>query len=537
MSSEAAAPPSRDGSRQARTPLGVRQARHRRDLRARLSKLASNSSPRRHARLAREAGLPVRAVDDLTGFPEMMDGRLKDAPSPSSTAASSASATTLTTSPPPKSTASSGSTSSASTSTVRATAARPRPPRRLRHRADRHRRPTMIRPPRRTTRTSPSSSRPRATTAFLGELEPRTARSAGRRAAPSPARPSTPPPATTPPSPAGSASRPAPSPGPLRSRVREDDGAARTARTRPSAPPTTRRSATARTRSHGAAAQGKQLSYNTCSTSTRPPPRRRTDRPGLRDRQAQHPCGAALGEGGYDAYERAFSCDPPLRLRWHRRHQPRSRRSDRQADHHALHRSRHRPHIQPAALEVLASKPNLRVLEDRERRFRRGIDPEYPRPRRRHAHAGPRHRPGRPLPVRSRHRPPPLRIRVGKSPLRLARVRPPRQEQTPSSSPRDRTTVGIGAGQKSRVDSVRLASTSRASTPSTAPSSPPNAFSRLPTVPKLAIDSGVRAIIQPGGSVRDDEVIEAANKRALRWSSRIGRHFGTKRAGGVVGSA
>ena len=49
--------------------------------------------------------------------------------------------------------------------------------------------------------------------------------------------------------------------------------------------------------------------------------------------------------------------------------------------------------------------------------------------------------------------------------------------------------------------------------------SPPTPTSRSPTVPSSRIDAGVTAIIQPGGSVRDLEVIEAIDARAARWCS------------------
>ena len=73
-------------------------------------------------------------------------------------------------------------------------------------------------------------------------------------------------------------------------------------------------------------------------------------------------------------------------------------------------------------------------------------------------------------------------------------------------------TVGIGAGQMSRVDSVRLAIEKARSGLETAVMAS-DAYFPFPDAPQLAIDAGVTAIIQPGGSIRDAEVIAAADER------------------------
>jgi phosphoribosylaminoimidazolecarboxamide formyltransferase / IMP cyclohydrolase len=88
-------------------------------------------------------------------------------------------------------------------------------------------------------------------------------------------------------------------------------------------------------------------------------------------------------------------------------------------------------------------------------------------------------------------------------------------------------TVGIGAGQMSRVDSVRIAvdkaNASELELDGTVMAS--DAFFPFADGPQLAIDAGVRAIIQPGGSQRDLEVIEACDAAgaAMVFTSR--RHF------------
>ena len=70
-------------------------------------------------------------------------------------------------------------------------------------------------------------------------------------------------------------------------------------------------------------------------------------------------------------------------------------------------------------------------------------------------------------------------------------------------------TIGIGAGQISRVDAVRIAVQKAGSLPEALAGhrSPPTRSSRSPTA-RIALDAGITAIIQPGGSVRDAEVVD-----------------------------
>jgi phosphoribosylaminoimidazolecarboxamide formyltransferase/IMP cyclohydrolase len=88
-------------------------------------------------------------------------------------------------------------------------------------------------------------------------------------------------------------------------------------------------------------------------------------------------------------------------------------------------------------------------------------------------------------------------------------------------------TVGIGAGQMSRVDSVRIAVDKAAaagiSLDGAALAS--DAFFPFADGPKLAIDAGVRAIIQPGGSQRDNEVVEASDAADIAMVFTARRHF------------
>jgi phosphoribosylaminoimidazolecarboxamide formyltransferase/IMP cyclohydrolase len=74
---------------------------------------------------------------------------------------------------------------------------------------------------------------------------------------------------------------------------------------------------------------------------------------------------------------------------------------------------------------------------------------------------------------------------------------------------RDLQTIGIGAGQMSRVDAVRIAieKAAAAGHDVTGSSLASDAFFPFPDGPRLALDAGTAAIVQPGGSRRDDDVI------------------------------
>jgi phosphoribosylaminoimidazolecarboxamide formyltransferase/IMP cyclohydrolase len=95
-------------------------------------------------------------------------------------------------------------------------------------------------------------------------------------------------------------------------------------------------------------------------------------------------------------------------------------------------------------------------------------------------------------------------------------------------------TVGIGAGQMSRIDSVRLAAWKSAEAAKLAgePESrlkgsvvASDAFFPFADGLIAAADAGATAVIQPGGSMRDDEVIKAANDRGLAMIFTGMRHF------------
>ncbi|NOX64182.1 MAG: bifunctional phosphoribosylaminoimidazolecarboxamide formyltransferase/IMP cyclohydrolase [Chloroflexi bacterium] len=89
---------------------------------------------------------------------------------------------------------------------------------------------------------------------------------------------------------------------------------------------------------------------------------------------------------------------------------------------------------------------------------------------------------------------------------------------------KDQATVGVGAGQMSRVDAVRYAGMKAGDKARGAVMSS-DAFFPFPDGIELAAEFGVRAVIQPGGSIRDEEVIAAADRLDLAMVFTGMRHF------------
>ena len=84
--------------------------------------------------------------------------------------------------------------------------------------------------------------------------------------------------------------------------------------------------------------------------------------------------------------------------------------------------------------------------------------------------------------------------------------------------------VGIGMGQVNRVDSARLA-VDRAGQRAVGSVAASDAFFPFADGAQVLIDAGVRAIVQPGGSVRDDEVFDAARRSGVTMYVTGTRHF------------
>ncbi|HKA81238.1 MAG TPA: bifunctional phosphoribosylaminoimidazolecarboxamide formyltransferase/IMP cyclohydrolase [Xanthobacteraceae bacterium] len=99
---------------------------------------------------------------------------------------------------------------------------------------------------------------------------------------------------------------------------------------------------------------------------------------------------------------------------------------------------------------------------------------------------------------------------------------------------KDRATVGIGAGQMSRVDAARIAARKAQDAAQAAGLKEPatkgsvvasDAFFPFADGLLVAIEAGATAVIQPGGSMRDDEVIKAADDHGVAMVFTGTRHF------------
>jgi phosphoribosylaminoimidazolecarboxamide formyltransferase/IMP cyclohydrolase len=90
---------------------------------------------------------------------------------------------------------------------------------------------------------------------------------------------------------------------------------------------------------------------------------------------------------------------------------------------------------------------------------------------------------------------------------------------------RDNGAVGIGMGQVNRVDSARLAVARAGVERARGAVAASDAFFPFADGLQVLIDAGVRAVVEPGGSVRDEEVIEAARAAGVTMYFTGTRHF------------
>ena len=90
---------------------------------------------------------------------------------------------------------------------------------------------------------------------------------------------------------------------------------------------------------------------------------------------------------------------------------------------------------------------------------------------------------------------------------------------------RDGASVGIGMGQVNRVDSCGLAVARAGEERARGSVAASDAFFPFPDGPQILIDAGVKAIVQPGGSVRDEEVVAAAQAAGITMYLTGTRHF------------
>src|SRR5205823_6783377 len=89
---------------------------------------------------------------------------------------------------------------------------------------------------------------------------------------------------------------------------------------------------------------------------------------------------------------------------------------------------------------------------------------------------------------------------------------------------RDGATVGVGAGQMSRVEAAEMA-VRRAGDRARGAVLASDGFFPLPDGASVGLEAGITAIIQPGGSIRDKEVLEVVNAAGAAMVTTGERHF------------
>ncbi|MFE1886483.1 bifunctional phosphoribosylaminoimidazolecarboxamide formyltransferase/IMP cyclohydrolase [Streptomyces diastatochromogenes] len=90
---------------------------------------------------------------------------------------------------------------------------------------------------------------------------------------------------------------------------------------------------------------------------------------------------------------------------------------------------------------------------------------------------------------------------------------------------KDGASVGVGMGQVNRVDSCKLAVERAGEERARGSYAASDAFFPFPDGPEILINAGVRAIVQPGGSIRDELVVEAAKAAGVTMYFTGTRHF------------
>ena len=222
-----------------------------------------------------------------------------------------------------------------------------------------------------------------------------------------------------------------------------------------------------------------------------------------------NPCGVALGESATEAYRRAFAADPMSAFGGV---VCVNRTVDRELAEGIVGQFAElvfAPGFDEAALEVLETKPNLRILEDNERRGMNLSEQDTKR-----VLGG--------LLVQDRDM-----DLEDRAEMQVVTERRPTEAEWSEMGfawkvakhvrsnaivlAKDLVTAGIGAGQMSRVDSVRLAVEKSQAESLQGAALASDAFFPFADGPRLAIEAGVTAVIQPGGSVRDPDVVEAAD--------------------------
>ncbi len=233
-----------------------------------------------------------------------------------------------------------------------------------------------------------------------------------------------------------------------------------------------------------------------------------------------NPAGAATGGTAEEAYRRALACDPISAFGGIVAFNRTVDVPAAQAVVEIFVEVVIAPDFDDAAIKVLAAKKNLRVLRASQQQTAEGF--EYKQI------SG-----GVLMQERDTHK-------LTREALKFVTTRTPSEKEiedllfawtvckhTKSNAivyARDKQTVGVGAGQMSRVDSVKIGA-ARAQLPVTGSVLASDAFFPFRDGLDEAAKHGITAVIQPGGSVRDEEVIAAADEHNLAMVFTGVRHF------------
>jgi phosphoribosylaminoimidazolecarboxamide formyltransferase/IMP cyclohydrolase len=235
-----------------------------------------------------------------------------------------------------------------------------------------------------------------------------------------------------------------------------------------------------------------------------------------------NPCGVAVGTGVLEAYKRAFAGDPMSAFGGIVALNRRVDSSLASALVEQFIEVLFAPGYDDDALEVLACKPNMRVLDDQEKRVAVVLesalrqvsggmlvqDRDYGLEERNEMQI-----------VSTRH---PTEAEWGELLFAWKVCKHVRSNAIVLS--RSLATVGVGAGQMSRVDSVRLA-VEKAQSRLEGAVMASDAYFPFPDSVELALEAGITAIIQPGGSIRDPLSVEAVDKAGAAMVFTGRRHF------------
>jgi phosphoribosylaminoimidazolecarboxamide formyltransferase/IMP cyclohydrolase len=279
--------------------------------------------------------------------------------------------------------------------------------------------------------------------------------------------------------------------------------------------------------------QGKALSYNNLNdTDAAFELVVEFDQPAVAIIKHANPCGVALADGLAAAHARALACDPVSAfggiVAVNRPLDPVTA----QAIAELFTEVVIAPEVAPAALDILARKPNLRVLATGAM-----ADPAAAGMTVKSVAGGfllQGRDDGRILPadlkVVSRRLPSVAELADLVFAFRVAK----HVKSNAIVYVKDGATVGIGAGQMSRVDSSRIAAWKAKEAGEAAGETAPrcqgsvvasDAFFPFADGLLAAAEAGATAVIQPGGSVRDDEIIAAADEAGLAMVFTGLRHF------------